>query len=198
MFTGLVEAVSPVIANAVRSGGRRLSVDLGMLAEDSRVGDSICVNGVCLTISELGGDRAYFDAVAETVRISTLGELKVGDRVNLERAMRADGRFGGHMVQGHVDGVGRVARIDRGEAEHVMTIEAEGKLMDLMIEKGSVTVDGVSLTIVSVKGKEFGVSLIPTTLAGTNLNDRKVADKVNLEADLVSKWIRKRLDAVFG
>ena len=97
MFTGLVEAVSPVIANAVGSGGRRLSVGLGVLAEDSRVGDSICVNGVCLTISELAGDRAYFDAVAETVRMSTLGELKVGDRVNLERAMRADGRFGGHI-----------------------------------------------------------------------------------------------------
>ncbi len=198
MFTGLVESVQPVKSNTATRLGRCLCVPLGPLAEDAQVGDSICVNGVCLTVSKLDRHKsnAHFDVMRETVRASTLETLKPGEMVNLERALRADGRFGGHIVQGHVDGVGSIDRIEKSEAKCVFRVTAGPDLMRYIIEKGSIAVDGVSLTLVDAESDRFSVWLIPTTLKETNLRHKKKGDKVNLEADLISKWIRKRIDEI--
>ena len=198
MFTGLVESVQPVKSNTATHLGRCLCVPLGPLAEDTRTGDSICVNGVCLTVSKLDRHKsdAHFDVMRETVRASTLETLKPGEMVNLERALRADGRFGGHIVQGHVDGVGSIDRIEKSEAKCVFRITAGPDLMRYIIEKGSIAVEGVSLTVVNVEPDRFSVWLIPTTLKETNLRHKKKGDKINLEADLIGKWIRKRLDEI--
>ena len=196
MFTGLIETVQPLRSNVGSASGRRLTLPLGPLAVDARRGDSIAVNGVCLTISRLSGDMAEFDVMAETARVSTLAKLPSATLVNLERAMAVDGRFGGHLVQGHVDGIGTVERTEHSGETHVLWIAAETELMDLMIPKGSVAIDGVSLTLVEVEKNRFSVCLIPTTLNDTNLRHRRIGDRVNLEADLVSKWIKKRLDEV--
>jgi len=196
MFTGLIEAVRPIISNSPVTGGRQLCLSLDELADDAKPGDSICVNGACLTIGRLVGRKAYFDIMAETLRVSTLDKLKAGDKVNLERAMRADGRFGGHIVQGHVDGIGLIEQIERGKNQHIMWIATEPELMKLCIGKGSIAVDGVSLTIAQIQKQRFSVSLIATTLKDTNLGLRKPSDKVNLEADLISKMIDKRLNEI--
>ena len=198
MFTGLVEAVEPIKTNVAIVTGRRLVVPLGRLADGAGLGDSICVNGVCLTISQLRGSEAVFDIMAETVKVSTLAQLHSGEAVNLERAMAADGRFGGHIVQGHVDGVGTVEKIDQSGAQWVMWITANPALLRMMIGKGSVAIDGVSLTIVEARPDKFSVSLIPTTLEQTNLKQRKVSDRVNLEVDIISKCITKRLDEMLS
>lgn len=198
LFTGLVEAVEPIKTNVAIVTGRRLVVPLGRLADGAGLGDSICVNGVCLTISQLRGSEAVFDIMAETVKVSTLAQLHSGEAVNLERAMAADGRFGGHIVQGHVDGVGTVEKIDQSGAQWVMWITANPALLRMMIGKGSVAIDGVSLTIVEARPDKFSVSLIPTTLEQTNLKQRKVSDRVNLEVDIISKCITKRLDEMLS
>ena len=198
MFTGLVESVEQIKWNRPGSAGGRLCIGLGPLAEGAKIGDSICVNGACLTISELEGAGAIFDVMGQTGWLSTLSQLQAGAKVNLERAMPADGRFGGHLVQGHVDGFGKIERIERSSGQWVLWISAAPELMALMIPQGSVAVDGVSLTIVQADKKQFSVSLIPTTLESTNLSERKAGDAVNLEADLISKWIKQRLDEVLG
>lgn len=198
MFTGIIESVARIQAVTTSRVGRRLRIPLGRLADDAKAGDSICVNGVCLTISQLSGDVADFDVMAETLRMSTLGDAKVTDVVNLERAMAANGRFGGHIVQGHVDGVGTVDQIDKEGGNCILWIAAEDDVIKQMIQKGSVAIDGISLTIVNVEKKRFSLSLIPTTLQETNLHSRKKGDTVNLEIDLISKWINKRLDQILA
>ena len=197
MFTGLVEAIGQIKSVANVTGGRRLTVSLGPLVQDAKRGDSICINGVCLTISHLRADHASFDVMRETLRVSSLERLKTGGRVNLERAMPADGRFGGHIVQGHVDGVGTVDEIEKDASKWIIWIACSPELIDLMIPKGSVAIEGVSLTLVEVQDKRFSVSLIPTTLAETTLQSLRVGDTVNLEADIINKWIKKRLDQLF-
>jgi riboflavin synthase len=196
MFTGIIESVQPVKSTAVTPVGRRLTISLDVLAEDARRGDSICVNGVCLTIAELKGSVAAFDVTAETLCGSTMGTLRQGEMVNLERALAVGDRFGGHFVQGHVDGVGTIDQIVPAGRQYILWIAAPANLMKLMIEKGSVAVDGISLTIVAVEPARFSVSLIPTTLEETNLGLKKKSDPVNLEADLIGKWINRRLDAL--
>ncbi len=202
MFTGLIETVQIVHENRSTATGRQLVVPLGQLSADATRGDSISVNGVCLTISDLrrqGKETlAIFDVMAETVRASTLEGLKAGSRVNMERAMAAGGRFGGHFVQGHVDGIGVIDRIERDRSKFVLWIAAPPEIMKYMIPKGSVAIDGVSLTLVDVETERFSVWLIPTTGQETNLGDRQIGDKINLEADLIGKWINKRLDDVSG
>ena len=196
MFTGLIETVQPIKSNVSSKEGRRITIPLGSLIEDAKLGDSICVNGVCLTISDLTGEMGVFDVMAETVQVSTIGQLKSLAPVNLERAMTPQSRLGGHIVQGHVDGVGKVKQVEQGKGQFKIWIEADRGLLDLMIPKGSVAVDGVSLTIVQVQGSRFSVCLIPTTLKETVIGAYRVGDKVNLEVDLISKWIKKRLDEV--
>ena len=198
MFTGLIERVAPIQSVATTGFGKRLGIALGDLADGAKSGDSICVNGVCLTISRLAGDLAEFEVMAETLRVSTLGGLKVNDAVHLERALALGGRLGGHLVQGHVDGIGTINQIDTAGRNRTIWVAAEERILKQMIPKGSVAMDGISLTIVEVQRERFSVSLIPTTLQETNLGQRKKGDRVNLETDLIGKWISRRLDEVLG
>ena len=194
MFTGLIEIVEPILSIAPQASGKRLAIRLKALGRDLRLGESICVNGVCLTLSRLERQTGHFDVIPEPLQVTNPGRCQSGDRVNLERALPAQGRFGGHLVQGHTDGLGRVLVVEKASAEYVLWIAAEPPLMRLMIFKGSVAIDGVSMTIACVERERFKVCVIPTTLEKTNLTDRVVGDSVNLEADLIGKWINQRLD----
>jgi len=192
MFTGIVRHVGRVTAVASAAGRRRVSIDLGSLAEGLAPGDSVAVSGACLTAAEVAGAVAAFDVVAETLDRTTLGQLIAGSGVNLERAMLADGRLDGHIVQGHVDGTAEVADIRRGDRWEV-TFRAEPELVGAMVPKGSAAVDGVSLTLVSVDVSTFAVALIPTTLAETTLGDLTVGRRVNVETDVIGKYVQRYL-----
>ena len=198
MFTGLVEIVARVTSLERSAGGERLCLDLGALAADVKNGDSICVNGICLTASTINGSDVCFDVMPETLKVGTLSQLQSGATVNIERAMRADGRFGGHLVQGHVDGTGTIEQIARDKDGHTIWIRCEPQVLAFMIAKGSVAIDGVSLTIVDVERKRFSVKLIPTTLEATTIGELKAGDRVNLEGDLIGKWVSKRLEEMLG
>lgn len=197
MFTGIVEELGQVVALTHLPGdAARIVVNGPLVTSTSDVGDSIAVNGVCLTATELAEGTFAADVMAETLRRTTLGSLAVGAAVNLERPMPADGRFGGHIVQGHVDAVGEV--IARHPSEHweVVEIGMPQALSRLLVEKGSITVDGVSLTVVEVADGPpawFSVSLIPATLAATTLGRRAVGEQVNLEVDVVAKYVQRLL-----
>lgn len=193
MFTGIIEAVGTVRSVRPGGGGKVFSVDLGKVAEGVRPGDSIAVNGVCLTVSRLTGAVADFDVSGETLTRSTLAMLGPGGRVNLERAMAADGRFGGHIVLGHVDGTARIAAIERRGEFVEMRFIADVPLLDEIVMKGSVAVDGISLTVAAIDGKGFSVALIPTTLGETTLGRARTGDVVNIETDILIKAVRKYL-----
>jgi riboflavin synthase len=191
MFTGLIEGIGRVLSAEPRAGGLRLRVDLGPIADGVRTGDSIALSGCCLTVVALRGNEATFEAVPETIARTWFGRLRAGDALNLERALRVGDRLGGHLVQGHVDGVARVtARADRG-AEVALEFEAPAAISDGMVEKGSVALDGVSLTLTAVRPGRFAVALIPHTLAVTTLGARKEGDEVNVEIDILGKWVQK-------
>ncbi len=192
MFTGIVEHRGAVSSVDHEHGRARIEIDVGPL-DDLDVGDSIAVNGVCLTVTQVAGTTATFDVVEETLHRSNLGALERGDPVNLERAMPAAGRFDGHVVQGHVDAVGRVVSL--GEARSRMTIEPPRTLMRYLVEKGSVTVDGVSLTVAGITDSTIDVALIPHTLAETTLGLRNVEDTVNLEVDVLAKYVERLLES---
>jgi riboflavin synthase len=202
MFTGIVEELGEVSALESLADSGRLTVRAQVVGEDVRLGDSISVNGVCLTVTgwgmEQGEDSAeelaaakhlHFDVMAESLNRSSLGGLKPGDPVNLERAVTAATRLGGHMVQGHVDAVGIIARREPSEHWDVVSIDAPDEVTRYLVEKGSVTVDGVSLTVVEVTEDGFSVSLIPETLRRTTLGTRPVGDAVNLEVDVIAKYV---------
>lgn len=191
MFTGIVEELGSIAAIEDQGDAVRLVVETAVVLEDAHLGDSIAVDGCCLTITEHDGTRWTADVMAESLRRTTLGERKPGDRVNLERAVRADQRLGGHVVQGHVDGVGRV--LDRRPSEHwtVVEIGYPAELARFLVEKGSITVDGISLTLVEVGESSFTVSLIPETLARTTLGFRAVGEPVNLEVDVIAKHVER-------
>ena len=196
MFTGLVEALGTVRSLADEVDAKRVVVEvpLSFLANSptsKRIGDSVAINGCCLTVVAADGVSWSFQAGHETLAKTNLGRLRVGDAVNLERAMPADGRFGGHIVQGHVDGVGRVAAIDSRSDFADYTFEVPAALATQMVEKGSVAVDGISLTLVRVSATSFQVMLIPHTLAVTTLGRRKVGDEVNIETDVLAKYVAK-------
>jgi riboflavin synthase alpha subunit len=191
MFTGLVEALGRVGAVETVGSGRRLRVAVPEEpAWRLELGESVAVSGVCLTVVEAGPGRLSFDLAEETLRVTTLGELGAGDPVNLERPLRFDGRLGGHLVLGHVDGIGKVTGI-RPEGDGVwLEVEAPRGLRPLLIPKGSVTVDGVSLTVAGLEESVFAVALIPHTLAVTTLGRRRTGDPVNLEMDVIGKYVR--------
>jgi riboflavin synthase len=198
MFTGIVEEVGRVLALDVRDRHARLHLGCRTVLEDVALGDSIAVSGCCLTVTTLpeaadgGGFTA--DLMAETLRATALGDLEVGTGVNLERAMRADTRFGGHLVQGHVDGVGTVVDRDELPGTVFLTLEAPEEVARYLVPKGSVTVDGVSLTVVDIPGpRRFRVGLIPHTLEATTFGDRQPGDRVNLEADVIAKYVERLL-----
>jgi riboflavin synthase len=189
MFTGIVEELGRVRSLEDRAGAARLVVDCATVNRDSSVGDSVAVNGVCLTAVEVAGEALSFDLARETLDRSTLGGLRAGDPVNLERPLTLATRLGGHLVQGHVDGVAAVRSVDRNGAEASIRIALPSSLRPYVVEKGSIAVDGVSLTVTVVDDEGFEVALIPHTLAATTLGERGPGDGVNLEADVVAKYV---------
>ena len=192
MFTGIIQAMGHVAARGSRGADARLVIDAAALdLGDVAIGDSIAVAGVCLTAIDLDGSRFVADVSAETLRLTTLGTLAAGDAVNLEKALRLADRLGGHLVSGHVDGVGRVARIDEDGASQRWTFAAPADLMRYVAVKGSICIDGASLTVNTVERDRFGVTLIPHTLGVTTFGARKAGDAVNLEVDLVARYVER-------
>lgn len=193
MFTGIVEQVGIVVSAAEKETGRHIVLEAPGLG-DLPVGASIAVNGVCLTVVEPRGDKVGLDVVPETLRRTNLGSADSGDRVNLERPMPANGRFDGHIVQGHVDGTGMVTSMETGsDGGTVMSVEVAPDLLRYLVEKGSVTIDGVSLTVSGVGDRGFEVALIPHTMDVTTLGLRKPGDTVNLEMDVLAKYVERLL-----
>lgn len=196
MFTGIIETVAAVTGVRQTGSQLRLTVDIGPLAEDAKLGDSIAVNGVCLTVCRLSGSTADFDVSTETVAKSSLKNLKSGSAVNLERAMSANGRFGGHIVQGHVDGTGRIAAIRKQADFATFRFEVGADLLDQMVLKGSVAVDGVSVTVAALDKTGFEVAVIPVTLKETTWHKAAVGDVVNIETDILIKVVKKQLEKI--
>ena len=196
MFTGIVEERGSIVAREDLTDAARFTVRGPLVTSDAGHGDSIAVNGVCLTVVDLSGDGAFtVDVMGETLRRSSLAALGPGSPVNLERAMPASGRFGGHIVQGHVDGIGTVQSVTPGENWTVVRIGTAGSIARYIVEKGSITVDGVSLTVSTIGPDWFEISLIPTTLALTTLGDAVAGVVVNLEVDVIAKYV-ERLSAI--
>lgn len=195
MFTGIVEEVGVVVAlDRVECQDARLRVRGPLVTSDARLGDSIAVSGVCLTVADLpGGGELVADVMPETLRRTALGDLRAGDPVNLERALAVGGRYGGHVVQGHVDGLGTILRREPGPRWDEVEIELDPALARYVAEKGSITVAGVSLTVTHVTDDAFGVSLIPTTLAATTLGALTPGARVNLEVDVLAKYTERLL-----
>lgn len=194
MFTGIIEGVGRLAALERRGGDVRLSVDVGTLAFDAvQLGESIAVNGVCLTVIEFDANTFAADASNETLALTTLGALAVGDTLNLERAMRPTDRLGGHLVSGHVDGLGRVERIESDARAQRWRFSAPTNLLRYIAKKGSICVDGVSLTVNEVDDSGFEVALIPHTVAHTRFAQTNVGDAVNLEIDLVARYVERLL-----
>jgi riboflavin synthase len=193
VFTGLVEEVGRV-ASLDAGDMFRLSVSASRVLKGTTMGDSVAVNGVCLTVNEVDGEALVFLAMPETLRRTSLGNLVEGSPVNLERAMSPQSRFGGHIVQGHVDGVGQVLGVrPEGDAE-IWKFGAPEEVLRYTVEKGSVCVDGISLTVVSVRQDSFTVSILPQTRAKTNLEELEAGDRVNLEADVIGKYVERLLE----
>jgi riboflavin synthase len=198
LFTGLIEGTGPVVLTVEEGSMVRVGISAGRLVQDTRVGDSVSVNGICLTVNEISGEVLLFYAMPETLRRTALGELKERSIVNLERAMTPTSRFGGHVVQGHVDGVGEVLAIrPEGEAE-IWEFSAPQPVLRYAVEKGSVCVDGISLTLVAVGESSFTVSVLPQTKETTNLRNLSLGDRVNLEADVIAKYVERLLRPLLG
>jgi riboflavin synthase len=195
MFTGIVEAVGEVVSVTPRGESARVAVR-SPLAREVRLGDSVALNGCCLTIAESHPEELRFDAIRETLAKTALGDLAKGARVNLERAMAASARFDGHIVQGHVDEAGRIREWKRRGADVQLFVQTSREFAEQCVPKGSVTVQGVSLTIVGVADDGFDVALIPHTLEVTTLGDLPVGARVNLEADVLGKYVRRYLERV--
>jgi riboflavin synthase len=188
MFTGLVEAVGDLVECKPTSGGFRLRIG-STLAPELKPGDSLAVNGVCLTVILAQGDEIHADVGPETARVTTLGSLERGCTLNLERPLRADQRFGGHFVQGHVDAIGHVEEL-RPDAEfHWLTVSFPPSLAPLIVHKGSIAVDGISLTVAGLGADRFDVMVVPFTMQHTNLSRLTIRDRVNLECDMVGKYV---------
>lgn len=193
MFTGLIEALGEVKSVSRRRGLLRVEVDLGRLGLSVSPGESINIDGACLTAVQCSRNLALFEVAPETAQRTTLASLKAGDKVNLERALKLSDRLGGHIVLGHIDGVGRIIAKEPQAGQTLMTISCSEEISRYIIPKGSVAADGVSLTVVSASDNRFSVALIPYTLAHTTLGIKGAGDKVNIEVDVLGKWIEKLL-----
>jgi len=196
MFTGIVEHIGRIADVMTQAGVTRFRIDLGPIGDGVKLGDSVAVAGACLTVTAIESDLYCFEAIPETLEKTRLRGFAPGEAVNLERAMSSSGRFDGHMVQGHIDGVGRIRRFDRKDNEALLHIECDVELVLQLVDKGSVTIDGVSLTIVRVVQDGFHVALIPHTLVVTTLSNLSVGDAVNLEVDVFGKYVKQYLDRV--
>ena len=191
MFTGIVEEVGTVRSIQRGSTSSFIEIQANIVLDGTKFGDSIAVNGVCLTVTELSSDSFRADVMNETLSRSSLGSLRSGSPVDLERAMAAGGRFGGHIVSGHIDGTGTITDIKKDGIAHWYTISAPPEIMRYIVEKGSVAIDGISLTVAKVTDSSFSVSIIPHTAAQTVLSHKKAGDTVNLENDIIGKYVEK-------
>jgi riboflavin synthase len=192
MFTGLIEEIGTV-TEMVRGRGLRLSIRASKVLEDLKLGDSIAVSGPCLTVDQLSGDRFWASLLPETAAKTTLGAIRQGAKVNLERSLRMGDRLGGHLVAGHVDGIAEIVAVrDRGETR-LVEVECPAGLERYLVDRGSVALDGVSLTVVEPVGRRFSVALVGATLAATTLSELRAGDRVNMEADLLAKHIERLL-----
>ena len=194
MFTGIIHATGRVTRSEPRGGDLRLGIVAPDLdTSDVALGDSIAVSGCCLTVVAHEGDTLAFDVSSESLALTTLGDLAVGDRVNLEKALRLSDRLGGHLVSGHVDGIGRIVSAEPDARSQRWTVEAPPALARYIAAKGSVCVDGVSLTVNAVDGNRFGVNLVPHTVEHTTFGDRRAGDRVNLEIDMLARYVERML-----
>ena len=193
MFTGIVEEKGCI--RGIRPGAKSciLTIEGNVIFSDLRVGDSVAVNGVCLTAASVNGHLFTADVMRETLERSSLGALRTGSHVNLERAMAADGRFGGHIVSGHIDGTGTIVSLEKDDNAIWYTVQAKPAIMRYIVEKGSIAIDGISLTVAKITGTTFSVSIIPHTAKETILSEKKTGDVVNLENDVISKYVEKLL-----
>ena len=191
MFTGIIEEIGTVSSVKQSGSSSFIEIQAKKVLEDVHIGDSIAVNGVCLTVTHFGGGVFRADVMNETLSRSSLGQLTSGSPVNLERAMAANGRFGGHIVSGHIDGTGTVTDIKNDGIAVWYTVSAAPELLHYIVEKGSIAIDGISLTVAKVTETSFSVSIIPHTAAQTILGSRKVGDIVNLENDIIGKYVEK-------
>ena len=194
MFTGLIEATGEVTARTATTGGQRISVR-SPLTGDLNLGDSVAVNGVCLTVVQTDG-AFHADVGPETLRVTTLGSLATGAVVNLERPLRGDGRMGGHFVQGHVDAIGRIEKLQPASDFLWMTVSFPRELARFLVLKGSVAVDGISLTVAGLSGDRFDVQLVPFTMEHTNLKRSQIGDSVNLECDMIGKYVARAAELI--
>lgn len=194
MFTGIIEETGKVEAVAKGSNSAVITIAAVKVLEDTKIGDSIAVNGVCLTVTSISGRKFSADVMAETLRRSSLGSLKHGSMVNLERAMAANGRFGGHIVSGHIDGVGVISSFEKEDNAVWVEIETPAKILRYIVEKGSITIDGISLTVAKHTDSSFAVSVIPHTGEETTLLNRNPGDIVNLENDIVGKYVERLMN----
>ena len=193
MFTGIIEEIGTVKDIRKGAASALLTIEASTVLEDVSLGDSIAVNGVCLTVTSYSSSRFTADVMHETLNRSSLGALRTGSRINLERAMKADGRFGGHIVSGHIDGTGTISDIRRDDNAVWYTVKTPAPLLRYIIEKGSIAIDGISLTVADVGKDFFRVSIIPHTAASTTLSIKKTGDVVNLENDCIGKYVEKLL-----
>lgn len=193
MFTGIVEHLALIKKLSLKAGGGELFLDFVDFYNDLVLGESIAINGVCLTAKEISGRNVSFDVSGETLKKTTLGKLCCGEKVNIERALRIGDRLGGHFVTGHVDGTVAVQGKKQSADQCIMSFSTGKKFTDMMIEKGSVAIDGISLTIIDLVDSAFSVALIPYTLTSTTLGFKKIGDPVNIEIDMMGKWVKKLL-----
>ncbi|MGN0288874.1 MAG: riboflavin synthase [Lachnospiraceae bacterium] len=193
MFTGIVEEIGKIKQIQRGRHSAVLTIKAKKVVEDAHTGDSIAVNGICLTVTSFGENYFTADVMHETLNRSSLSGLQPGSRVNLERAMAVGGRFGGHIVSGHVDGVGKITDIRRDDTAIWYTIQTEPKILRYIVEKGSITIDGISLTVAKVNAEGFAISAIPHTVEVTTLSERRVGELVNLENDIIGKYVEKLL-----
>lgn len=193
MFTGIVEELGIIQSLNMQGTSGSIRIQAKKVLENTKIGDSIAVNGICLTVTSMTGNGFTADIMAETVRRSGLKEARTGDAVNLERAMAADGRFGGHIVSGHIDGTGVITEYRQEENAVWVTISAQPEILTLIVEKGSICIDGISLTVATVSDTQFQVSVIPHTAEETTLLHKRVGNMVNLENDIVGKYVQKLL-----
>jgi riboflavin synthase len=193
MFTGIVEELGTIGSLKREGNSARLSVSSSKVTTDSVIGDSICVNGVCLTVVEIDANGFSADVAVETLKVTNLGQLKAGDRVNLERALQLSTRIGGHLVSGHVDGVGRIREKREEGTGWKIFFEAPESLLRYVIRKGSIAIDGISLTVAEVDSQGFSIAMIPHTAKATTLGFKRAGDSVNLEADVIGKYVERLL-----
>lgn len=191
MFTGIIEEIGKVKAIERGANSIRLTIAVKKILDDIHIGDSICTNGVCLTVTTFDNDSYTADVMPETMNRTNFKDLRINDLVNCERAMPANGRFGGHIVSGHIDGTGIISKMTRDDKAIRVKIETRPEILRYIVEKGSITIDGISLTVTDVSSYDFGVSIIQHTQDETTLTKKKIGDTVNLENDIVGKYIEK-------